>query len=86
MSSLAHTTGHDTYKRIPRYLLPPQTILRDPAVVVLNEDEIISTETPLMNGLFFTEFTNTIVSGLLIIRRAYSFKMLMDMFLRFFFL
>ncbi|RWS28954.1 hypothetical protein B4U80_04375 [Leptotrombidium deliense] len=60
ISSNAHN-AQDNYKRLPRYLLPPSAILKEPSVVILNEDEsIMTTETPLINGLYFPQYTNNV--------------------------
>uniref|UniRef100_T1KG53 Ig-like domain-containing protein n=1 Tax=Tetranychus urticae TaxID=32264 RepID=T1KG53_TETUR len=47
-------------KRLSRYLLPSQTIMREPSVIILNEDEPLAVnETPLMNGLYFSYQRNS---------------------------
>ncbi|RWS08367.1 nephrin-like protein, partial [Dinothrombium tinctorium] len=61
ISSNTHQAQDNNYKRMPRYLLPPQAILKEPSVVILNEDEsVMTTETPLINGLYFPQYANAV--------------------------
>ncbi|CAG2112027.1 unnamed protein product, partial [Medioppia subpectinata] len=47
------------YKKLNRYLMPPNNVsIVGDQTIVMTDDETISSETPLMNGIYFTSFTS----------------------------
>lgn len=49
------------YKKLNRYLMPPNNVsIVGEQTIVMTDDETITSETPLMNGIYFTSFTSNV--------------------------